>query len=940
MTHIHLRLFGTGALCFLPWLFFAQALTISGTVVSERTGEVLPDAAVSAQLKRVITEADGSFSLELEEPQKRLVLFVEKPGYVSVSMPLDASGKRTLDLGRIELQGRDGAGQFSEEDLIPIITLSVDEQLSAGAQNISGLLTASRDVFVSAAAFTFGPNRFRIRGYGSEDTEVLLNGMPVNDLESGRVFWSNWGGLNDVLRNRTNTVGLQSTEYALGGVGGATFLDLRASRQRKQLRVSYALSNRTYDHRLMATWKTGMLQNGWAVSLSASRRWAQQGFIPGTFYDAWSYFLSVDKKLGDKHLLNLVAFGAPITRGRATASVQEMYDLAGTNYYNSWWGFQNGEKRNSRVGRTHQPVVMLRHDWEVNKLATLTTSLGYQWGRHGSTALDWYDARDPRPDYYRKLPSWIEDVDPEQAARVADILRSSEEARQIDWARMYTVNRNSLQTIRDANGIPGNDITGLRSQYIVEDRRFDPERANFSTFLRIRPTAQVNYTLGLSYQYMKTHAFKTVEDLLGGEFYVDIDKFAEFDSTGNNDFIQNDLDTPNKILREGDVWGYDYETRIHRARIWGQGEWATRHWEFFLGGSLGNVNFFRRGNVRNGKFPDHSQGDSETQSFMEYQAKGGITYKINGRNYLLANAMVQARAPFAREAFISPRTRNEPLPNLTTAKILSVEAGYLLQAPYAKARVLGYFTTFRDQIWNRSFYLDNAIQGPNGQRGGFVNYIMQGIDTRHMGLELAGEVQVLPGLRLQGVAALGQYLYTNRPTVSIFLDNVAQDLGSETAYLKNFRVAGTPQMAYTFGIHYNAPQYWFANLNFNYFDQVWIDFNPARRTVSAVANVPGDPEFEEQAVNPGSELWNRIIEKEKAPGAFTMDFFGGKSFKFNDVFLYLTVGVNNILDKRDFITGGYEQLRFDFEGKDVDRFPSQYFYALGRNYFISVALRI
>jgi outer membrane receptor protein involved in Fe transport len=147
-------------------------------------------------------------------------------------------------------------------------------------------------------------------------------------------------------------------------------------------------------------------------------------------------------------------------------------------------------------------------------------------------------------------------------------------------------------------------------------------------------------------------------------------------------------------------------------------------------------------------------------------------------------------------------------------------------------------------------------------------------------------------------------------------------------------------MAYTFGIHYNAPQYWFANLNFNYFDQVWIDFNPARRTVSAVANVPGDPEFEEQAVNPGSELWNRIIEQEKAPGAFTMDFFGGKSFKFNDVFLYLTVGVNNILDKRDFITGGYEQLRFDFEGKDVDRFPSQYFYALGRNYFISVALRI
>jgi len=316
MTHILLRLTGMGILCLFPFLLFAQMLTLSGTVVSERTGEPLPDALVTALLKRAVTDSDGRFSLELEGPQERLVVFVEKPGFTSLSVPVDGSGKVQLDLGEIRLKGRDGADQFSEEDLIPIITLSVDEQLSAGAQNISGLLTASRDVFVSAAAFTFGPNRFRIRGYGSEDTEVLLNGMPVNDLESGRVFWSNWGGLNDVLRNRTNTVGLQSTEYALGGVGGATFLDLRASRQRKQLRVSYALSNRTYDHRLMATWNTGMLQNGWAVSLSASRRWAQQGFIPGTFYDAWSYFLSVDKKLGDKHILNLVAFGAPITRLR------------------------------------------------------------------------------------------------------------------------------------------------------------------------------------------------------------------------------------------------------------------------------------------------------------------------------------------------------------------------------------------------------------------------------------------------------------------------------------------------------------------------------------------------------------------------------------------------------------------------------------------------
>jgi hypothetical protein len=175
------------------------------------------------------------------------------------------------------------------------------------------------------------------------------------------------------------------------------------------MRVSYALTNRTYRNRVMATYSTGMLKNGWAFTVSGSRRWAEEGYIPGTPFDAYSYFISADRKLGEKHLLNLTALGAPSKRGRAGVSTQEMNDFAGTNYYNPNWGYQNGKKRNSRIANTHEPVVILRHDWSPSERTRLTSSLSYQFGRDGATALDWYDARDPRPDYYRKLPSYIQD---------------------------------------------------------------------------------------------------------------------------------------------------------------------------------------------------------------------------------------------------------------------------------------------------------------------------------------------------------------------------------------------------------------------------------------------------------------------------------------------------------------------------------------------------
>lgn len=918
----------------------AQSTTLKGVVQDAESREPLVGVEVRLPLSSAFTDEEGRFELSASVANTTVVLSFLKEGYEVLDKPYDiAGGSNVVNVGVINLKPKENIDQVVGEDLIPTVALSTDDFDTQGAQNISGVLTANRDIFTTTAAFVFGRARFRIRGYDSENTTMLMNGVPMNDLESGRVFWGSWGGLNDVMRNRVNSIGLDAVPFSFGGMGGASSIDTRASRHRRQLRASYSLSNTSYRNRVMLTYSTGLLDGGWAFSVSGSRRWAQEGYIDGTPYDSWGYFVSVDKQIGDNHLLNLTAFGSPTKRGRSSASTQEMYDLAGSNFYNPNWGYQNGEKRNARIADSHQPMAILRHDWNIAENTTLTSTLSYQTGYYGGSAIDWYEARDPRADYYRNLPSYI---DNQQASAVEALLRENEALRQIDWDYMYEANRNSFTQIENANGIDGNTVEGKRAQYILEDRHYDNTRFNFNTYLESAISDGIALSAGLSYQQQVNHQYKEVLDLLGADFYVDIDKFAEFDSLTNNAFIQNDLETPNKILREGDIFGYNQE--IHNRQIggWAQLEFSLPKVDFFIGASADSKSFWRKGLVQNGKFPDRSKGESEKANFFDYGAKAGVTYKIDGRNYILVNGAYQKRAPYARNSFISPRTRNDLVEDLEQETIYGIEGGYLLKAPNAKLRAIGYFTEFKNKLYNRSFYLDNAFQDADGDtRGGFVNYIMNGVDTRHMGIELGAEYNITSAWRVNAVAAIGKYIFTSRPTVKKYLDNLAQelDIGDNTVYLKNYNVANGPQTAYSFGVNYNSPDYWFVSVNFNYFDDVWIDIFPERRTLSALTYTD-DPQFNQQIVEEDSDLWHDILDQEKADPAFTMDFFGGKSWKIDDFFIRLYVGVSNILDNTDFVTGGYEQFRFDKQEKDVTTFPNRYFYSNGRTYFINLVFQI
>ncbi len=810
---------------------------------------------------------------------------------------------------------------------ISVISLDLDEIEGEGddiGQEFSSLLSAGRDPFDRAAAYNFSSGRFYPRGYNNEDRLVYLNGFAVNDLDDGRLYWGAWGGLNDVMRNQINNFSLRASDFSFGGIGGTSFIDLRASRQRPQTKIVINRTNRSYTNRLMVTHSSGDRPSGWSYAVAGSRRWGNEGYIEGTFYDAWSLFATVEKKINKKHSVGLTALMAPSNRGRFTGSIQEAYDLAGSNYYNANWGYQAGKKRNSRIYRTAQPIAIFRHDWKFDTHSTLTTVIAGQTGKFAGTRLDWYNANDPRPDYYRKLPSFYERIGlNDLAAQVRQKFLTDVNTRQINWDRFYFVNRNRHITVENANG-SGAPVTGALSAYIVEEQHFDTDKFNANTTLHHVVNDRLNVQGGLNYSYENVHNFKVVDDLLGGEFYIDLDEFALRDFPDDLSLAQNDLQHPNRILKVGDRFGYNYDIVTQKTGGWAQAQYSLHRFDVFGAIEASSTSFFRKGFYQNGKFPNNSLGKSAVNSFFNYGFKTGLTYKLDGRNYFYGVGSIRTRAPFSRFAYLSPRNHDGTLKDLKSEDILGGEIGYVFRYTGFKGRLTAYYSRFSNQIENSSFYHD--------EQRTFVNFSLSGVDKQHQGIELGLEANLTTTWRFNFAAGIGANQYISRPKATITQDNNAQPLAEgRTIFIKNFYIPG-PQQAYSAGLSYNSPKYWFATLTLNHFREIWLDFNPDRRTNEAVAGILR-PE--------NDDLFYRIIRQEKLPNQFTLDFFGGKSWRLpGRRYLFLNLSINNILNNKKFITGGFEQGRFDYRNKDVDRFPPRYFYAYGTNFSVGLSLRM
>ena len=813
-------------------------------------------------------------------------------------------------------------------DVVDLFSISLsDDELNddtSAADNISGLLNSSMDVFYRTAAYEFSSSFFKVRGLDSDNAIVHINGVKMNKLYNGRPQWSNWGGLNDVLRNQELSNGSIPLKYNFGGILGSNNINIRASEYGEGGRITYSSSNRSYSNRLMATYNSGMLEKGWAYSLSIGRRWGNEGYQDASFYDSNSAFLSVQKIFNNKHSLNFAAIYAPNRRGKVSPNTQEVYDLKGIKY-NEYWGYHDGEKRNSRVKRVVEPILLLNHDWSIDDKSNIETSIGYQFGEMGNSRLDYAGGANPSPAYYQDLPSYfLADTDGPDYEGAYIAQENFINNGQINWNRIYNANLTNNQA-------------NLNAAYVLYEDRVDDTQLTINSAYNREINENIKLTASANYRNLVSDNFAEISDMLGGYSYSNIDSF---------DYLDYNLLSPNSIVSEGDKFKYHYKMNAEEMSLFSMINFSFNKLEFYVAGDITNTTYQRDGIFENEANAGNSAGKGDEISFDGYGVKAGITYKFSGKHILDFNSAYLQKAPSIRNTFTNSRVNHNVVGSdinglindspITEEKIMSFDANYIFRTPIFTGRLTGFYSEVKDANEISFYYADGLVGFEDDSE--FIQEILQGIDKKYFGVEFGVEAQIIPTVKLKGAASIGQYTYDNNPYLYLGADNNTVAVGPSN--LENYKIAGGPQKAYSVGFEYRDPDYWFIGITSNFFTNTYVDVSPLTRTQNFYLAQDGLP-FNDYDISIAREL----LKQEKFDDYMVVNMIGGKSWKIDDYYVGFFASINNILDQK-YRTGGFEQGRnanyqqlLQDTNKPKRVFGPKYWYGRGTNYFLNLYFR-
>lgn len=934
----------------------AQLTSVKGTVRDATTGEPIPDVTVSIEQTQITTRTNalGEFILTDNLPLGEQILKVEMIDYSTKRFPIVINEGAIVDLDGIMLDYNP-----SDKTDMFIIAISDDNLLGDDnglVDNISGLLQSSRDVFLNAAAFDFSATFFRPRGLDNANGKVLINGIEMNKQFDGRPQWGNWGGLNDVQRNQEFTQNMTANDYSFGDLAGTNNITMRASSYRKGGRISYAAANRTYTGRIMGSYSSGLLNNGWSYSVLLSRRFGDEGYVEGTMYDANSAFAAVEKKINENHSINFTGIYAQNRRGRSTAITEEIFRLKGREY-NPFWGELNGTVRNSRMREIEEPILMLNHYWDISSKTRLNTNVAYQFGEiansridNGGTRLVEFNgqevfiggARNPDPLYYQNLPSYqLRFPNPTPLNYQLAYLSEQEFRRngQLDWNRLY-----------EANGLLTNQ--GGNSLYAIQEDVIDDQQITFNTILDHEINQNIRLNANISYRALRSENYARMNDLMGGTGYLDVDFFADENDNTISDEIasnlaQSDLRNRNRIVNEGERYKYNYEINSDVVSSFVQAQFNYNKIDFYLGANVSNTSYQRVGLYENGFFPgggnNGSFGESDELSFTNYGLKGGGIYKITGRHLIQFNASYFTKAPGIRQSFSNARQTNAAVIGLDSEIAQSVDIGYIYRSPLVNGRISAYYAGFQNGT-NIGFYFTQGLAGLGlNNADAFVQEITTNIDRRNVGIEFGLDAQVTSTIKLKAAGSFGQYIHTNDP--NLYLTSVDFDgpltFGDGTTQLKNFHASGGPERAFQLGFEYRDPDFWNIGVTANYFSHSYINISNLARSANFTLDFDGNPNNQYDPT-----IARQLLRQERFDDYTLINVVGGKSWRVGSYFIGFFATINNVLNTQ-FKTGGFEQSRnanYNRVLEDQSRengplFGPRYFFGNGTTYYLNTYIR-
>lgn len=823
--------------------------------------------------------------------------------------------------------GRKGAVMSETAFTFTEAQLGEDDDMS---QNVS-IINSNSNIYASEVGYLFSPMRFRYRAFDQKYNDIYINGTPINDMETGQFRYSWVGGLNQQTRNMESAMPFEGNRFSMPGMGGSNNYNFRPASMPAGHRLTLSGANRNYTLRGMYTFNSGLNNKGWAFSANVTYRWASEGYVEGTFYNSLSYFFGVEKVFGDgQHSLSLVTWGNPTERASQGAGTDEMYWLANDRYYNPYWGYQNGKKRNSRVVNDYSPTAMLTWDWTIDHNTKLTTSLLGKYTMYQSTKLNYNNADNPHPNYWKNMPSSYYDVwdDTDEANRTPQALEdwnraytfwtSSKANRQINWDRLYYSNNQAAAQGQDAI-------------YYIQAKHNDALTLTLASTLNKQLKKNMLWNVGIMASTNKGMHYQTMEDLLGATTYHNINTYALGTYDRNSDEIQYDLNHRNAIIGEGDRFGYDYNLFVNNAKAWTSfsHDWGILH--YTIAGKIGYTSMQRDGKMRNGLAANNSYGKSGVAQFLDGGVKLGTSFNLGRGNTLTIGAGYETRAPQARTAFASPEINNDYVTNLKNEKVFSAEIGYQLQTSWLHANINAYYSYLTDVTDWQNYYFDDI--------NSFLYVSLTNIKKVYSGVEAGLRFKVTSSFDINLIGQISEAKITNNSNVR-YMNSTSAQYTDEIVYNKDMRDAGTPLAAASLGLSYHKGG-WFIDLNCNYYDRIYLSYSPSYRYASTLdtrQNVTGNIYDNDGNVLPSA------VEQAKGKGGFMVDGSIGRSIYLKRGSLSINLMVTNILNNQNLCTGGYEQSRSDYTNSGnirAYRFSKNpmKFYAYGTNGMLNITYR-
>lgn len=747
----------------------AADIVCLGQVLDER-GEPVIGASVMVPGTSIGTETDLDGYFKISVPDNAKKLKISYVGYKSEELaPKAQMGSIRLDAETKMLQDVVVTQSVAKTRQTPVAISQInagDIEVKLGGQEFPEVLKTTPGVWATPDGGGFGDAKINMRGFKSDNVAVLINGIPINDMEWGGVYWSNWVGLSDVTSNMQSQRGLGAALLSAPSVGGTINITTRSLDAVKGGRVWYGMGNDLMNN-VGVMLSTGLMKNGWAITVLGSRKWGD-GYIQGTNFNSYNYFVNVSKRINDAHQLSLTAFGAPQTHYKRSSQdglTIEGWNTLARDYmngespykYNPTFGYDiHGQVKSSNKNYYHKPQISLSHIWQIDYKSSWSSTVyfslasggGYSGQGHGSyngnslSNSSWYGA---------------------SSGRLNTLFRCADGT--FDYAAIQRMNMESTtgSNMVMSSSENNHEWVGLVSTYKNE---FIPKKLIF--------------TGGIDLRYYAGHHVNRIVDLYDGEYYMNYESRANVKASNNAAAL--DPNWKFEKLGVGDIVYRNYDGHTHQEGAYAQLEYLAldNKLSALVAGSLSNTGYQRIDHF----YYDEEHAKSPNKNFLGGTVKAGLNYNINRHNNVFINGGYISRAPFfSYGVFLSSATSNAINPNPKNSKVGSVEIGYGFHSRIFSATVNAYFTEWMDKCDNTTTRSGEIMQGPmTGQR--FV-FNMNGVNARHLGVEVNAKFIPAPWVEFDGMLSIGNWTWDSNPTGYFY-----SELGVPLADLKGTPASG------------------------------------------------------------------------------------------------------------------------------------------------------